>query len=83
MFTRHYLDDVFNSFLQLRPSVYVVSEKTMKEYQERQKEKTLAAIDKQIEALQDYRKEMEEYYDASLKLDYKSEEEKEPQKEAV
>ena len=81
MFTRHYLDDVFNSFLQLRPSVYVVSETTMKEYQERQKKKTLTAIDKQIEALQDYRKEVEEYYDASLKLDYK--EEKEPQKGAA
>ena len=80
MFTRHYLDDVFNNFLQLRPSVYVISEKTMKEYQERQKEKTLAAIDKQIESLQEYRKEMEEYYDASLKLDYKQEE---PKKEAV
>lgn len=74
MFTKHYLDDVFASFFQ-RPSIYVVSDSMIKEFQEERKTKTLKAIDKQIEDLKTYRDEVEQWFDASLKLDHKEEKE--------
>ena len=73
MFTKHYLDDVFNSYI-TRPSVYVVSDSTMKEWQEKQKEQSLKVIDNQIKQLQETRKGIEDYYTASNKLDNTKEE---------
>jgi hypothetical protein len=73
MFTKHYLDNVFSSIL-TRPSIYVVSDSTIKSWQEKQKDQSLKTIDNQIKNLQDARKEVEAYYDASFKLDNKTEE---------
>ena len=68
MFTKHYLDDVFSSFL-TRPSIYVVSDSIMKDWQEKQKEQSLKVIDNQIKQLQETRKSIEDYYNTSNKLD--------------
>ena len=50
-----------------QPEVYVVSEKTIKEIQDKKKTRTIKEIDDKIESLEAYKKEVLEFYEEADK----------------
>jgi adenylate kinase family enzyme len=68
MFNKYFIDEFFNNAFSYRPQVYVVSDTMIKQMQESQKDRTMKAIDTQISQLEDYKKEVLEYYENTLKL---------------
>ena len=73
MLSRIIADELFNlnnawNSRYYSPQVYVVSDSAIKEMHERQKEKTIKAIDNKISQLEDYKNEVQEYYTKTLEL---------------